>query len=73
MKNAVFLLLSALFATGCKVTNAVEFPVVGSNVAYAKVASLGFVDAHEKVLYGAHDSQFALLWRANNAQKKNKP
>ena len=73
MKNTVFLLLSALLAMGCTMTNAVEFPVVENNVAYAKVASLGFVDSNEKVTYGINDAQYALLWRANKAQKKSRP
>ena len=73
MKNAIALLFSALCAGGCAMQNAVDFPMVENNVAYSKVASLGFVDADEKVSYGTNDSQYALLWRASNSQEKNKP
>ncbi|ADT67520.1 MAG: acetyl esterase/lipase [Pseudoalteromonas tetraodonis] len=45
----------------------VEFPDVENNVAYAKVASLGFNLADEKIAYGSDESQYALLWRAKQA------
>ena len=45
----------------------VQFPDVENNVAYAKVASLGFNLADEKIAYGSDESQYALLWRAKQA------
>jgi acetyl esterase/lipase len=45
----------------------VEFPDVENDVAYAKVASLGFNLADEKIAYGSDESQYALLWRAKQA------
>jgi len=70
----VVLLLGMWFLSGCTTTNNIEFPVVENNVAYSKVASLGFVNANEKVPYGSDESQFALLWRATQAeQSTSKP
>ena len=74
MKNTVVLLLGMWILSGCTTTNNIEFPVVEKNVAYSKVASLGFVNANEKIHYGSGESQFALLWRATHAeQTKSKP
>ncbi|MFT6507988.1 MAG: acetyl esterase/lipase [Colwellia polaris] len=46
----------------------VKFPNVEKNVPYAKVASLAFSAADEKISYGENAEQYALLWRAKQTQ-----
>ena len=46
----------------------VKFPNVEKNVPYAKVASLAFSAADEKISYGENAEQYALLWRAKKTQ-----
>lgn len=73
MKSLVVLFFSVLFASGCVMRSAVEFPTVENNVAYSKVASLGFSSADEKITYGSDESQFALLWRTKQTQQPQTP
>lgn len=74
MKNVAVLLLGMLCMKASATHNVVEFPLVENNVAYAKVAKLGYKKADDKIVYGNDASQYALLWRANPAaQTKNKP
>ena len=46
----------------------VKFPSVEKNVPYSKVAALPFATADEKISYGTNTEQYALLWRAKQAQ-----
>lgn len=74
MKNVAVLLLGMLCMKASATHNVVEFPLVENNVAYAKVAKLGYKKADDKIVYGNDASQYALLWRANQAsQQANNP
>ncbi|WP_139048190.1 alpha/beta hydrolase [Pseudoalteromonas sp. BSi20652] len=60
--------------TACAVQKEGLFPEVDSNVAYSKVASLGYKNADEKITYGSDEAQYALLWRASQTdQSQPKP
>lgn len=74
VKKGVVLLLCIMWEGACAAQDTIEFPLVENNVAYAKVAELGYRQADEKIIYGSDASQYALLWRANQAsQQANNP
>ena len=74
MKNSIIALLSVLSINAYANQSEVKFPSVEKDVAYAKVTSLGYKQADEKISYGDDDSQYALLWRAKKTkQNKLKP
>lgn len=70
----VILLLSMLSFTLNATESLINYPSVGKNIAYSKVASLDYSPADEKVSYGKNTEQYALLWRSKQPiNKKNSP